>query len=411
MRARSRRSHHPRTPTRSAARSPPSARGGMRPSTICTCACRLRTAASPASSASRTPCSRPRARCRSICSSRSRSTASRRTHRVLNVRRDGNAFFAIAARSAKDRRAQIRHRLLPRQAEGRAPSTVGRRLHLDPATRSAIAGSPPPTRDSAPASGGPTRTRRPTSPTASASRITVPDSMIDVSNGRLRSTTHNTDGTTTYEWFVTSPINNYDVAVNAGTYAHYSRHVRRREPESSRSTSGRSPIISTPRRSSGRRCSPMLACFEHWFGPYPWYADGYKLVEAPHLGMEHQSAVAYGNHFHNGYLGRDLSHTGLGLGWDFIIVHESAHEWFGNSITTKDIADIVGARRLRELRRVAVRGVQGWQGGGRALRDRRTRRTSRTTRRSSSQYGAESRRLRATCTTRAATCSTPSARS
>jgi aminopeptidase N len=84
---------------------------------------------------------------------------------------------------------------------------------------------------------------------------------------------------------------------------------------------------------------PMLKCFEHWFGPYPWYADGYKLVEAPHLGMEHQSAVAYGNHFHNGYLGRDLSQTGLGLGWDFIIVHESAHEWFGNSITTKDIAD------------------------------------------------------------------------
>jgi aminopeptidase N len=84
----------------------------------------------------------------------------------------------------------------------------------------------------------------------------------------------------------------------------------------------------------------MLACFEHWFGPYPWYEDGYKLVEAPHLGMEHQSAVAYGNHYGNGYLGRDLSNTGLGLKWDFIIVHESAHEWWGNSLTAKDLADM-----------------------------------------------------------------------
>jgi aminopeptidase N len=84
----------------------------------------------------------------------------------------------------------------------------------------------------------------------------------------------------------------------------------------------------------------MLACFEHWFGPYPWYEDGYKLVETPHLGMEHQSAVAYGNHYLNGYLGRDLSGTGLGLKWDFIIVHESAHEWFGNSLTSKDLADM-----------------------------------------------------------------------
>ena len=84
----------------------------------------------------------------------------------------------------------------------------------------------------------------------------------------------------------------------------------------------------------------MLQCFEHWFGPYPWYRDGYQLVEAPHLGMEHQSAVAYGNGFRNGYKGTDLSGTGWGLTWDFIVVHESAHEWFGNSITTADMADM-----------------------------------------------------------------------
>ncbi|HUP88573.1 MAG TPA: M1 family aminopeptidase, partial [Longimicrobiales bacterium] len=85
---------------------------------------------------------------------------------------------------------------------------------------------------------------------------------------------------------------------------------------------------------------PMMQCFEKWFGPYPWYEDGYKLVETPHLGMEHQSAVAYGNKYQNGYLGRDLSGTGIGMKWDFIVVHESAHEWWGNNITTKDVADM-----------------------------------------------------------------------
>ena len=83
----------------------------------------------------------------------------------------------------------------------------------------------------------------------------------------------------------------------------------------------------------------MLKCFEKWFGPYPFYGDGYKLVEAPYLGMEHQSAVAYGNKFENGYKGRDLSLTGWGLKWDFIIIHESGHEWFANNITAKDVAD------------------------------------------------------------------------
>jgi aminopeptidase N len=89
-----------------------------------------------------------------------------------------------------------------------------------------------------------------------------------------------------------------------------------------------------------RQAVPMMRCFEHWFGPYPWYDDGYKLVEAPHLGMEHQSAVAYGNNYKNGYRGRDLSRTGWGLKWDFIIVHESAHEWWGNNISAQDHADM-----------------------------------------------------------------------
>ena len=84
----------------------------------------------------------------------------------------------------------------------------------------------------------------------------------------------------------------------------------------------------------------MIKCFENWFGPYPFYEDGYKLVEVPYLGMEHQSSVTYGNGYQNGYLGRDLSETGWGLKWDFIIIHESGHEWFANNITYQDIADM-----------------------------------------------------------------------
>jgi aminopeptidase N len=169
--------------------------------------------------------------------------------------------------------------------------------------------------------------------------ITLPDSMADVSNGRLRTTKHNPDGTTTYEWFVEDPINNYDVEVNAGQYAHWSDTFN---GESGPLTLDFWPLSyhADTAKVQFQQAKSMLGCFEHWFGPYPWYKDGYKLVEAPHLGMEHQSGVAYGNKFKNGYSGRDLSGTGEGLTWDFIIVHESAHEWWGNSITVKDAADM-----------------------------------------------------------------------
>jgi len=169
--------------------------------------------------------------------------------------------------------------------------------------------------------------------------ITLPDSMADVSNGRLRTTKHNPDGTTTYEWFVEDPINNYDVEVNAGQYAHWSDTFN---GESGPLTLDFWPLSyhADTAKVQFQQAKSMLACFEHWFGPYPWYKDGYKLIEAPHLGMEHQSGVAYGNKFKNGYSGRDLSGTGEGLTWDFIIVHESAHEWWGNSITVKDAADM-----------------------------------------------------------------------
>jgi aminopeptidase N len=169
--------------------------------------------------------------------------------------------------------------------------------------------------------------------------ITVPDSLFDVSNGRLRSTTPHTDGTTTYEWFVRNPINNYDVTVNAGHYAHFGDAY---DGERGKLTLDFYPLdyhLDTAKKQF-QQVKPMLQCFESWFGPFPWYEDGYKLVETPYVGMEHQSAVAYGNHYKNGYLGRDRSATGHGLLWDFIIIHESAHEWFGNSITMKDAADM-----------------------------------------------------------------------
>jgi aminopeptidase N len=169
--------------------------------------------------------------------------------------------------------------------------------------------------------------------------ITVPGPMVDVSNGRLRATTHNPDGTTTYEWFVAEPINNYDVEVNAGEYAHWSDTLN---GESGPLTLDFWPLAyhADTAKVQFQQAKSMLTCFERWFGPYPWYKDGYKLVEAPHLGMEHQSGVAYGNKYKNGYSGRDLSGTGEGFRWDFIIVHESAHEWWGNSITVKDAADM-----------------------------------------------------------------------
>jgi len=169
--------------------------------------------------------------------------------------------------------------------------------------------------------------------------VNVPENLMDVSNGRLRSVESNPDKTKTYNWFVSNPINNYGVNINIGDYVHFSEvfkgekgdldcdyYVLRDNLEKAKEQFKQAPM--------------MLAAFEHWFGPYPFYEDGYKLVEAPYLGMEHQSSVTYGNGFKNGYLGTDLSRTGWGLKFDFIIIHESGHEWFANSITYSDIADM-----------------------------------------------------------------------
>jgi len=170
--------------------------------------------------------------------------------------------------------------------------------------------------------------------------VTVPSNLMDVSNGRLRSVVKNRKNkTTTYNWFVANPINNYGVNINIADYAHFSEvysgekgeldcdyYVLKENLEKAKIHFKQVPM--------------MLAAFEHWFGPYPFYEDSYKLVEAPYLGMEHQSSVTYGNGYQNGYLGRDVSGSGWGEKFDFIIVHESGHEWFANSITYEDAADM-----------------------------------------------------------------------
>jgi aminopeptidase N len=169
--------------------------------------------------------------------------------------------------------------------------------------------------------------------------VTLPDPLIQVGNGRLRKVIPNGDGTTTYVWFAASPINNYAIAMAAGNYAHYSDLY---QGERGMLTLDFWPLdyhLDAAKRQFPQ-AKTMLRCFEHWFGPYPWYEDGYKLIEVPNNGMEHQTAVTYGNGFANGYRGRDASGTGLGMEWDFIIIHESAHEWFANNITAKDHADM-----------------------------------------------------------------------
>ena len=169
--------------------------------------------------------------------------------------------------------------------------------------------------------------------------ITVPKHLMDVSNGRLRSVVKNKDKTKTFNWFVSNPINNYGVNINIGDYAHFSEKYAGEKGELDCDYYVLSYNLDKAKKHFAE-ASRTLEAFEHWFGPYPFYEDSYKLVEAPYLGMEHQSSVTYGNGYQNGYLGRDLSQTGWGLKWDFIIVHESGHEWFANNITELDIADM-----------------------------------------------------------------------
>ena len=176
-------------------------------------------------------------------------------------------------------------------------------------------------------------------PDSASIEVRVPDSLMNISNGRLTSLTKHADQTSSWKWNVSNPINSYNLTMNVGKYAHWSDTMM-----------GEKGILTIDyyvlenevekAKKQFAQTKPMLKAFEYWFGPYPFYEDGYKIIQTSYLGMEHQSAIAYGNNFVNGYKGEDLSKTGQGLKWDFILVHESGHEWYGNNINSKDLADM-----------------------------------------------------------------------
>jgi len=165
--------------------------------------------------------------------------------------------------------------------------------------------------------------------------IAVPNGLMNVSNGRFLGKEDLGNGYSRWNWKVSNPINNYDVVLNIGNYVHFKDSFQDLDLDYYVL-----PYNLEKAKKQFEEVKPMMACFYDKFGEYPFVEDGYKLVETPYLGMEHQSAVAYGNKYMPGYLGKDLSGTGIGLKWDFIIIHESGHEWFGNSITASDIADM-----------------------------------------------------------------------
>ena len=258
--------------------------------------------------------------------------------RKLGFRRDGNAFFvtlAASQRAGTSAAVTVWYRGKPRIGP-RLPWDGGFTFQQDSLGHPWIATA---NEGRGASVWWPVKDNLADEPDSQRIAITVPDSIVDVSNGRLRNVTRNRDGTSTHEWFVASPINTYNVTINAGRYGHFSDTLAGEAGMLSLDFWPLAYHVDTA-RGQFKQVVPMLRCFEHWFGPYPWYADGFKLIETPHLGMEHQSAIAYGNHYLNGYRGRDLSRTGLGLQWDFIIVHESAHEWFGNNISAQDHADM-----------------------------------------------------------------------
>jgi aminopeptidase N len=165
--------------------------------------------------------------------------------------------------------------------------------------------------------------------------VSIPNGLVDVSNGRFAGKTDLGDGYTRWDWNIHYPINNYDVSLNIGTYEHFADKL-----------GGLSldfyalPEDLEKAKKQFAQAKGMIEAYQHYFGEYPFKKDGYKLVEAPYSGMEHQTAVTYGNHFANGYLERDWTGVGISTRFDFIIIHESAHEWFGNAISAADVSDM-----------------------------------------------------------------------
>lgn len=165
--------------------------------------------------------------------------------------------------------------------------------------------------------------------------VAVPNNLVDVSNGRFQGKTDLGDGYTRWDWLVHYPINNYNVSVNIGEYVHFSDHLSDLTVDFYVL-----PENLAKARKQFAQTRGMFQAFQHYFGEYPFKKDGFKLVEVPYAGMEHQSAVTYGNRFANGYLERDWTGVGISPKFDFIIIHESGHEWFGNSVSAADVSDM-----------------------------------------------------------------------
>ena len=172
-------------------------------------------------------------------------------------------------------------------------------------------------------------------------RVAIPNGLTDVSNGKFTGKTDLGDGYTRWDWLVQYPINNYSVSLNIGNYVHFEERL----PSTSSGQALTLDFYVLPGSLEGAKrqfaqARPMIEAYEHFFGEYPFRKDGYKLIEVPYSGMEHQSAVTYGNQFANGYLKRDWTGVGVSLKFDFIIIHESGHEWFGNAVSAADVSDM-----------------------------------------------------------------------
>ena len=170
-------------------------------------------------------------------------------------------------------------------------------------------------------------------------QIIVPQDLVAVGNGRLREKKKLSNGKILYTWKVTQPINGYGINMNLADYSYFNETYQGEKGELTCDYFVLSYNYDKAKEQF-RQVPLMLEAFEYWFGPYPFYEDGYKLVEVPYLGMEHQSSVTYGNGYQNGYQGNDISFSGWGHKFDFIIIHESGHEWFANNITNSDVADM-----------------------------------------------------------------------
>jgi len=166
----------------------------------------------------------------------------------------------------------------------------------------------------------------------------VPDTLICIANGNLVATKEFKMGWKQFSWKVSYPINNYNVTLNIGKYVHFGETFTAVDGEKFALDYYVLDYNLEKAKKQFAQVKPMMTCFEQFLGKYPFPNDGFALVETSYLGMEHQGAIAYGNKYKTGYLGFDFS--GIGLDFDYIIIHETSHEWWGNNVSMKDLADM-----------------------------------------------------------------------